>query len=172
MSFEVEKLLDETGWRLLFELQENARLSYHELGQRVGLSSPAVADRIRRMEEAGIISGYHAEVNLARVGLPIMALIRLKGMTGQSCQRVAAMASEIPEVIECYRVTGSDMVVIKAVASSVDHLESIVNQLNLYGLPSTSIVFSNPLQRRTITQEMVQRTGKENLLSRTELPHM
>lgn len=161
MTLEIEKLLDETGWRLLQELQENARLSYSELGQRVGLSSPAVADRIRRMEEAGVISGYHAEVDLSRVGLPVQAIIRIKGGAGQSCQRVATWASDVPEVIECYRVSGDDSVVVKVAASSVTHLENVMNQLSQYGYTSTSIVFSNPMKRRTITHDIIERGAIE-----------
>lgn len=169
MALEIEKLLDETGWKLLQELQEDARLSYSELGQRIGLSSTAVADRIHRMEEAGIIEGYHVQINLTRVGLPVLAIIRLKGVVGQNCLHVADLARSIPEVVECYRVSGSDMLVIKAVAASVDHLETIVNQLNQYGLPTTSFVFSNPLQRRTITRELVRR-GKELVDEGLSLP--
>ncbi len=160
MSLEFEKLLDETGWQLLQELQRNARLSYSELGQRIGLSSPAVADRMRRMEEAGIIAGYHAEVNSAKVGLPVAAIIRLGGLAGQSCKRVAAFASTIPEVTECYRVTGADSVVIKVIAASVDHLERIIDQLAAHSSPITSIVLSRALQRREITQEIVKRGGE------------
>src|SRR5436309_4239134 len=89
MTLEIEKLLDATGWQLLQELQQNARLSYSELGQRVGLSSPAVAERIRRMEDAGIISGYHAEINRARIGYPITAIIRMSTFAGERCTRFA-----------------------------------------------------------------------------------
>jgi Lrp/AsnC family transcriptional regulator, leucine-responsive regulatory protein len=166
MALELAKLLDETSWLLLQELQQNARLSYSELGQRVGLSAPAVAERMRKIEEAGIITGYHAEVNLARIGLPVMAIIRLGSVAGQSCSRVASSASEIPEVLECYRVTGSDSVIIKAVAASVDHLERIIDQLTALGLPATSIVLSRPMERRTITREIVDRGG--DVLSRRE----
>src|SRR5579859_1154603 len=123
MTLEIEKLLDETGWQLLAELQQNARLSYSELGQRVGLTSPAVAERMRRMEEAGIIKGYHAEVDLARVGLPVSAIIRVGPMEGRTCRTVASALSTIPEVLECYRVTGNDAVVVRVVAASVEHLE-------------------------------------------------
>lgn len=155
MALEIEKLLDETGWCLLQQLQQNARLSYSELGQRIGLSSPAVADRIRKMEEAGIITGYHAEVNLAKLGLPILAIIRLGSITGQSCKRTASQISTMPEVLECYRVTGSDSIVIKLIATSVDHLESIIDQLSLYGPPTTSIVLSGPMKRHVITHEIL-----------------
>ena len=161
MAFEFEKHLDETGWLLLQELQQNARLSYSELGQRVGLSSPAVADRMRKMEEAGIITGYRAEVNMARLGLPVTAIIRLSSIAGQSCQRVASQVSEIPEVLESYRVTGSDGVVIRVAASSVDHLEHIIDQLTLYGQPTTSIVLSKPIRRRVITRAILDHTPAE-----------
>jgi Lrp/AsnC family leucine-responsive transcriptional regulator len=159
MAFEFEKQLDETGWLLLQELQQNARLSYSELGQRVGLSSPAVADRMRKMEEAGIITGYRAEVNLARLGLPVTAIIRLSSIAGQSCQRVSAQVSEIPEVLECHRVTGSDAVIIKVAATSVDHLERIIDQVTLYGQPTTSIVLSKSIQRRVIDRTLLDHTS-------------
>ncbi len=155
MALEIEKLLDETGWHLLQELQENARLSYTELGQRVGLSLPSVAERVRKMEEAGIITGYHAEVNLSRLGLPVLAIIRLGSFVGQSCNRVASQVSEIPEVLECYKVTGTDCVVVKVVAASIDHLERVIEQLSLSGPAATSLVSSRPMKRHTITRELL-----------------
>jgi Lrp/AsnC family transcriptional regulator, leucine-responsive regulatory protein len=161
MALEIEKLLDGTGWLLLQELQQNARLSYSELGQRVGLSAPAVAERIRRLEEAGVITGYHAAVNMGKLGLPVTAIIRLGSVAGQSCNLVALRVSDIPEVLECHRVTGNDSVIVKVVATSVAHLERIIDQLTLYGLPTTSIVLSKPLQRHTITQAMVENGAKE-----------
>jgi Lrp/AsnC family transcriptional regulator, leucine-responsive regulatory protein len=165
MALEIEKMLDETGWLLLQELQQNARLTYSELGQRVGLSSPAVADRMRKMEEAGIITGYRAEVNLARLGLPILAIVRLGSFAGQSCQRVATQVSQIPEVLECYRVAGTDSVVIKVAAASVEHLENVVDQLSLYGQPTTSLVFSKAMEPRMVTHELLERAK-----SREDMP--
>ena len=160
MALEIEKILDATGWLLLQELQENARLSYSELGQRLGLSAPAIAERIRRMEEAGIITGYHAQVEMSKLGLPVTAIIRLSSVAGQSCNLVAERASQIPEVVECFRVTGSDSVVTKVVATSIAHLERILDQLTLHGVPTTSIVLSKPMQRHTITRTIVER-GEE-----------
>src|SRR5215469_4475972 len=162
MALEIEKMLDGTGWQLLQELQQNARLSYSELGQRVGLSAPAVADRIHRMEEAGIITGYRADVNMSKLGLPVTAIIRLGSVAGQSCNLVALRVSGIPEVLECYRVTGNDSVITKVVATSVAHLEQIIDQLTLHGQPTTSIVLSKPLQRHTITQALVEKGIKES----------
>ena len=152
MSSEIEKLLDETGWSLLQELQKNARISYTELGQRVGLTSPAVADRIRRMEDAGIISGYQAKLNLAKVGLPVMAVVRLAEIGGQSCDYAATQIGQ--EVLECIRTTGDDSMIIKVAASSVDHLTQVLDQISRYGIPDTSIVRSEPMTRSVITQDI------------------
>jgi Lrp/AsnC family leucine-responsive transcriptional regulator len=152
MALEIEKLLDTTGWQLLYALQENARLSYSELGQRVGLSSPAVAERVRRMEDAGIISGYHAEINLAKVGFPITAIIRMSTSPGERCTRFTGFVENIPEVLECYRVTGSDALIMKVIASSVEHLEALIDQLSAHGQLTTSIVLSTPVTRRVVTR--------------------
>ena len=157
MSLEIERLLDETGWRLLQELQENARLSYTELGQRVGLSLPAVTERIRRMEDAGIITGYHAEVNTAKLGMPVLAIIRLRNLGGQTCSHVVEEVSTIPEIVECYRVIGDDSIVVKAVATSVDHLATVIDQLSAYGIPSTSIVQHSKTLKRSISREALER---------------
>jgi Lrp/AsnC family leucine-responsive transcriptional regulator len=155
MALEIEKLLDATGWQLLRELQQNARLSYSELGQRVGLSSPAVAERIHRMEDAGIISGYHAEVNRAKIGFPITAIIRMSTLAGERCTRFAGFVQNMPEVLECYRVTGSDSLVIKVMASSIEHLETLIDSLSAHGQLTTSMVLSTPVERRTITPVVV-----------------
>ncbi|MBE3559776.1 MAG: Lrp/AsnC family transcriptional regulator [Ktedonobacteraceae bacterium] len=164
MALENGKLLDETGWRLLQELQQNARLSYSELGQRVGLSAPAVADRIHRLEEAGIITGYRVQLNLSKLGLPVTAIIRLGNIAGQSCNLIAQRVSEIPEVLECSRVTGSDAVIIKVAAASVTHLERVIDQLAAHGPPTTSIVLSKPIQRQVITRALVERGAEEEEL--------
>jgi len=152
MALEIEKMLDTTGWQLLQALQQNARLSYSELGQRVGLSSPAVAERIRRMEDAGIISGYHAEINLAKVGFPVTAIIRLTTAPGERCSRFTGFVENIPEVLTCYRVTGSDALIMKVMASSIEHLEALIDQLSAHGQLITSLVLSTPVTRRIITQ--------------------
>ena len=151
MALEIEKLLDTTGWQLLHALQQNARLSYSELGQLVGLSSPAVAERVRKMEDAGIISGYHAEIDRAKVGFPITAIIRMSASAGGSCTRLTVFALEIPEVLECNRVTGSDALIMKVMASSVEHLEAIIDRLSAHGQLTTSIVLSAPVTRKIIT---------------------
>ena len=149
MTLEIEKLLDETGWRILQALQENARLSFSELGMRVGLSSPAVAERVRKLEDAGIIKGYHAEIDTAKVGYPITAIIRMQTQ-GERCTRISVGVRDIPEVLECYRLTGSDSLVMKVMVSSVEHLEALIDRLSLHGQLTTSIVLSTVVTKRMI----------------------
>ena len=149
MTLETEKLLDSTGWQLLQALQQDARLSYTQLGQRVGLTAPAVAERVRKMEDAGIISGYHAEVNRAKIGFPITAIIRMSTFSGERCS--AAFTQGVPEVLECYRVTGSDSLIMKVMAASVEHLEALIDQLSAHGQLTTSMVLSAPVMRRVVT---------------------
>jgi Lrp/AsnC family leucine-responsive transcriptional regulator len=150
MAFDFEKLLDETGWRILQELQENARLSFSELGQRVGLTAPAVAERVRRLEDAGIIRGYYAEIDLTKIGHTITAIIRIS-TPGELCSRFTTIAKSIPEIMECNRVTGTDSFIAKVAVSSVEHLEALIDRLEAYGQLTTSIILSTPVKRRVIT---------------------
>ena len=155
MTLETEKLMDSAGWHLLEALQQDARLSYTELGQRVGLSAPAVAERVRRMEDAGIISGYHAEINRSKLGLPITAIIRMSTFPGDRCTRFTASVQDIPEVLECSRVTGDDSMIIKVMAASVEHLETLIDHLSEQGNITTSMVLSTPVDRRVLTHSMM-----------------
>jgi Lrp/AsnC family leucine-responsive transcriptional regulator len=149
MTSHSEPLLDSINWKLLRLLQENARRSFSELGREVGLSSPAVAERVRRLEEAGIITGYHAAVSYEKIGLPLLALMRLSEV-GDRGDRVAALVREMPEVIECHRVTGSDSFVLKIVATSIAHLETLIDRFNPYGQITTSLVLSSAVVRYVV----------------------
>jgi Lrp/AsnC family transcriptional regulator, leucine-responsive regulatory protein len=155
MTLDSQTGIDEISWQILQELQEDARLSYSELGRRVGLSSPAVVDRVRRMEEAGIITGYRAEVNLTKLGLPILAFLRVATPPGQ-CSTISSTFLKYPEVLECHRVTGSDDYIVKIAVASVAHLESLIDQFRHSQL-TTLIVLSSPVTRRTITREAIER---------------
>jgi Lrp/AsnC family leucine-responsive transcriptional regulator len=152
MTNDFQRLLDPVGWRLLAELQRDARLSYQELGQRVGLSPPATAERMRRMEEAGIITGYRAEVDASKLGLPITAFIRCSSPGPQ----IGRIARESPEVLECHRITGGDAFILKAVVASVAHLEALIDRLLPYGQPTTTLVLSSPVPLRSIAREAVE----------------
>ena len=102
------------------------------------------------MEDAGIISGYHAEINRARIGYPITAIIRMSTFAGEGCSRLAGFVQDVPEVLECYRVTGSDSHILKVMASSIDHLETLIDHLSAHSQLITSMVLSTPVPRRTI----------------------
>lgn len=144
-----EKLLDQIGWRLLHELQINGRLSYAELGRRVGLTTPAVVERVKRMEDAGIIVGYHADIDPIKVGMPITAFIRMS-VVGDVFTKITGVVRNSPEVVECHRGTGADSFIMKVHLRSVEHLENLIDRLTPYGTTSTSIVLSSPVQRREI----------------------
>ena len=149
MTLESGKVLDEIGWHILRELQENARISFAELSRRVGLSIPAVAERVHRMEDAGVITGYRTEIDFSKVGLPIKAFMRLS-IVGDISPRLVAALKEIPEVAECYRVTGADSFILEVHVSSVAHLEAVIDKLLPYGTTTTTIVLSTLVARRTI----------------------
>lgn len=149
MTVENERLLDNTGWKILEELQQNARLAFNELGKRVNLSAPAAAERVRRMEEAGIITGYRAQVDAEKVGLPLTAFVRIE-VPGANHKKVEALVVELPEVLECHRATGTDCYVMKVVLASMDHLQTLLDKLVMWGSPVTSIVISSPVPGRGI----------------------
>jgi Lrp/AsnC family transcriptional regulator, leucine-responsive regulatory protein len=149
MNSHIEKLLDDTSWQILTILQENGRIPLKELGKQVGLSAPAVAERVRRLEEAGIITGYRAELNLEKLGLPIMAFITIKSF-GHSCQEVRSLLHECREVISCYRVTGNDHYLAQVSVTSVSHLEQLIDRFIPYATITTSIVLSTSFAGRII----------------------
>ena len=134
--------LDEKDWRLLELLQENGRASFTELGRRVALSAPAVTERVRRLEEVGVIRGYRAEVNAEKLGFPITAIIRIEVPSGGGCATLLRSLEEIPEVLGAFRVTGEASAVVEAVAASPAHLEDLLNRLGPLGKSSTGIATS------------------------------
>jgi Lrp/AsnC family leucine-responsive transcriptional regulator len=140
-------LLDDANRRLLVELQADARLSLAELGRRVGLSSPAVAERVQRLEQAEVILGYHAQIDPRAVGFALTAVIRIRPAPRQ-IQRVAELARARVEVVDCRRITGEDCYVMTAHVRSVEHLEQLIDEFAAYGQTTTSIVQSAPVPAR------------------------
>ena len=142
-------MTDDIDRNILKELQTDARISYAELGRRVGLTTPPVIERVRKMEDAHIITGYRAEVDTARVGLSIMAFIRMS-ITGVDYSHIIEVAQESTEVLECHRGTGGDSFIMKVAVASVEHLQEVIDRLTPYGITTTTIVLSSPVKRRVI----------------------
>jgi len=140
-------LLDATNVRILEELQQEPRLPMTELSRRVGLSSPAVTERVRRMEESGVIRGYVLDVDPAALGLPIAAYVRIRPNPGQ-LQKIADLARNICEVAECHRVTGEDCFVLKVYLPSLDQLDRVLDKFLAHGTTTTSLVQSSPVPLR------------------------
>ena len=141
------EMLDSVNIRLLEELRGDARLTMAELGRRVGMSSPAVTERVRRLEETGIIRGYAIDINPVPLGLPIAAYIRIRPHAGQLSQ-IAALAQRIPEVVECHRITGEDCFLIKVHIPAMDQLDRILDIFLPYGSTTTSLIQSSPVPLR------------------------
>jgi Lrp/AsnC family leucine-responsive transcriptional regulator len=138
---------DGTDARLLAELQQDARLTNAELGRRVSLSAPAVAERLRRLERDGVITGYRAEVDPKALGYSLGAIIRIRPSARQ-LPKVAELARETPEVVECHRITGEDCFFMRLHVRDVEHLEELLDRFIIYGQTTTSIVQSSPVGRR------------------------
>ncbi|KQW00210.1 Lrp/AsnC family transcriptional regulator [Streptomyces sp. Root369] len=141
--------LDVTDWAILAEVQRDGRIPFTELARRVNLSASATKERVRRLEEAGVITGYRAEVNPERTGYPVMAVVRLKYPgPGTRHQPLRRLLEERPEILECLRTTGDDCYVMKVVATSMAHLEEIVDELAEFGSTTTNLVLSRTLPLR------------------------
>ncbi len=139
--------LDSVNRQLIAALQLDARLSLAELGRRVGLTAPAVAERLARLEEAGVIRGYHADVDPRALGLELSVVLRIRP-AARMIAKVAELACATPEVTECHRVTGEDCFVMRLHVRDVLHLEELIDRFVLYGQTTTSIVQSSPVPGR------------------------
>jgi Lrp/AsnC family leucine-responsive transcriptional regulator len=140
---------DVTNRRILEELQREARLTMAELGRRVNLSPPAVADRVQRLEKAGVITGYHAKVDPRALGYALTTVIRIRPAPRQ-IPKVAELARDTPEIVECHRITGEDCFFMKANVRDVEHLEELIDRFVLFGQTTTSIVQSSPVPGRGV----------------------
>jgi Lrp/AsnC family leucine-responsive transcriptional regulator len=138
-------LLDRTDRQILTELQENGRISFVALGQRVGLSPPAVTERVRRLEDVGVITGYRAQVAASKVGLSVLAFIRLR-TSRQQYPALITTVQNMPEMLECHHLAGEDSFLLKVAVSSVDRLEDLLQELRDFGTTNTSIVLSSPVE--------------------------
>ncbi|HEY9374591.1 Lrp/AsnC family transcriptional regulator [Streptomyces sp.] len=142
---------DATDWRILEALQSQGRASFTELAKSVAMSASAVTERVRRLEEAGVISGYTAVVDHERLGLPILAFVRLR-YPNANYKPFHDLLDTTPEILEAHHVTGDDCFVLKVAARSMKHLEQISGKVGVLGSVTTSIVYSSPLARRAISR--------------------
>lgn len=149
-----EVSLDETDWRLLDALQRDGRATYADLGRLVGLSPSAVTERVRRLEESGVITGYTAEVDAEKVGLAIHALVRLRYPHG-NYKPFHDLLATTPEIGAAHHVTGDDCFVLTVRAASMGHLEQITGRISGLGSVTTSVVYSSPLRRRAVTRRPI-----------------
>src|SRR5436305_14528097 len=142
-------MTDEIDRKILRELQTDARASYAELGRRVGLTTPAVIERVHKLEDTRIITGYRAEIDTSKVGIPITAFIRMS-ITGVDYSHIIEVAQGSNEVLECHRGTGGDSFIMKVAVASVEHLQELIDRLTPYGITTTTIVLSSPVKSRVI----------------------
>ena len=153
------QLLDPINRRLLNELQSDARVTMAELGRRINLSAPAVAERVQRLERAGVIIGYRAEVDPKAVGYPIAAVVRVRPTTRQ-LQKIPELAREIPEVVDCHRITGEDCFFVKLHVRDVEHLEEVIDAFAFYGQTTTSVMQTSPVPRRAVATDEFRPPGR------------
>jgi Lrp/AsnC family leucine-responsive transcriptional regulator len=145
-AFKLRKI-DATDRKIIGELTSDGRVSLAELGRRVNLSSPAVAERVQRLERSGVITGYRAEIDPRALGYPLTAIVRVKPAAGQ-LPRIPELALEIPEVSECHRITGEDCFFLKVHLRSIDDLSAVLDRFLAYGETTTSLINASPIPRR------------------------
>ena len=139
--------IDQTDRKILGELTTDGRVSLAELGRRVNLSSPAVAERVQRLERVGVITGYRAELDPRALGYQLTAIVRIKPAPGQ-LPRIPQLAAEIAQISECHRITGEDCFYLKVYLRSIDELSDLLDRFLVYGETTTSIVNASPIPRR------------------------
>ena len=147
MTVKFEYSVDEIGMNIIDALQTDARVTYSDIGRKVGLSSPAVAERVYKMEEAGIIKGYHADVAPEFLGHAVMAFVTLTTQS-EKYPQIFKLASRLDEVMECHHISGQESLILKLGSGSVSHLDELVRQLSRFGETKTSIVLSTPVEKK------------------------
>lgn len=148
MTFQ-ERSLDATDWQILAELQTDGRLSFNQLGKRVNLSPPAVAERVRRLEESGVIAGYRAEVDPARAGQPLSAFVQMRCSTGR-CLLKTTQSDDFPEVVEIHKLSGNSCSMLRVRVASMRHLEGLFERLGEHGEMNTHVVLSTEFEGRPV----------------------
>ena len=166
MTLRTEAALDEIDWRILDELQRDGRLSLNELGRRISLSAPSVAERVRKLESSGVIAGYRAVVDAARAGQPVAAFIQMR-CDRDRCLLKTTRASDYPEIVEIHKLSGDYCSMLRVRASSMRHLESFLERIGRHGDMRSSVVLSTQFEGRPVepieggAHEVTQSAGWE-----------
>ncbi|HTW05247.1 MAG TPA: Lrp/AsnC family transcriptional regulator [Streptosporangiaceae bacterium] len=142
-------MADAINQRILTEMQSDPRITMSELGRRVGLSAPAVTERVQRLERSGVIVGYRLEIDPAALGFPVSAYVRIRPGPGQ-LRRIADLAASIPEVTECHRITGEDCFIMRVYAPALDQFEAVLDKFLMHGQTTSSIVQSTAVPARPL----------------------
>lgn len=152
-----KSLLDDVNIRLLTELQADPRQSMSELARRVGMSAPAVTERINRLETAGVIRGYRVDIDPAAIGLPVSAWVRVRPGPGPGqLPRIAEIAAKTPQISECYRITGEDCFLLRVFVPAVEDLESILDGILPYGTTTSAVLVATPVPARPLPLPIVR----------------
>jgi Lrp/AsnC family transcriptional regulator, leucine-responsive regulatory protein len=144
--------LDEVDWQILSILQIEARISFKELGQRIGLTGTAIAERVRKLEDEGIIEGYSIKLNRKKIGLPVVAFFKLRVQV-EHCRRLQELAIALPEIIEAHRVVGNEYYILKGVLPSMQHLKALMEKFIQLGAVNVSIVLSTTVADKSIQKQ-------------------
>ncbi len=142
-------VLDGVDRAILAKLQEDARITTAALSRAVNLSAPSVAERVQRLRDSGVITGFRADVDPKALGYPIAAFVRIRPTTRQ-LGKIPELAREVPEVVECHRVTGEDCFVLKLHLRAMDDLEPILDRFIVFGQTTTSIIHTSPVVGRPL----------------------
>ena len=142
-------LSDRTNVSILRALSENPRISTSELARSVGMSAPAVRERIQRLDDAGLVRGCRLDLDPALLGYPVAVMIRIRPMPGQ-LPKIIALAQQTPRIVECHRITGEDCFIMRAHLEGIDYLDGLLDAFLVYGQTTTSIIQSSPVPLRTL----------------------
>ena len=146
--------IDELNWKILSSLQSNSRESFSSIGRKIGLTSPAVAERVKKMEDTGILEGYLAKVSHNKVGYQLKAIITLKAFMGK-LKPFLEKVKTMDEVVNCYRITGNENIIMEVVLRDQFHLEKFIDMLIQYGETRTNIILSDVISDAPITRRKI-----------------
>lgn len=161
--------IDKIDCAILEELQLEARIPFAELGRRVGLSTPAVIERVRQLEESGVIVAYRAELDCAKVGLPVRAFIKVT-IAGDKLFKFASLTQKVPEVVACHRVTGAESYIVQIAVRDTQHMEKVIDSLMPYLSTNTSLILASPVPWKSVVPKCEEDTHMEAEKGRSRRP--